>query len=229
METGLFPGYRGERKNLRMATPVILAYKVWHHIGNHIKQRNTHLYAIWDAFSGLGVDAVAAAKTLQTVVFATEKDPATYALLQQNITTHDPRGLVIARCADAFQNPFRCDLIYLDPPWEDAFHPSEPYDFFDRFQVLFAFMKPWARFLVIKTPLLIGPTEPPWPPAYAYRSKKYRIIFWLFDLQNHATGIHPFETIDEEDGGDEHEDGGPCGGQMTAQESFTRTLHNQPE
>ena len=217
METGLFPGYRGERRNLRMATPVVLAHKVWHHIGTCLSKRRIHLCAIWDAFAGLGVDAVVASKTLQTCVFATEKDRHTYTLLRDNIDRNQAN--VVARCADAFQGAFRVDLVYLDPPWGSAFCPTEAFDFFGKFQDLLVFMQSWGRFVVVKTPLILGPTRPPWKPVYAYRSEKYRIIVWLFDLSAlyQTRSVGPLEPIDKHNGTDEHGQGDPNIGQMTAE------------
>jgi len=217
METGLFPGYRGERRNLRMATPVVLAHKVWHHIGTWLNKRRVRLCATWDAFAGLGVDAVVASQTLQTCVFATEKDRHTYTLLCDNIRRHGAN--VVARYTDAFQDPFRVDLIYLDPPWEDTFCPTKPFDFFGKFRALLMFMQNWGRFVVIKTPLLLGPTKPPWDPVYAYRSEKYRIIVWLFDTSPlaDAGSVGPLESIDEQDGTNQHGQGDPHVGQMTAE------------
>lgn len=219
MENGLFPGYKGERKNLRMATPVLLAHKVWHHIGMQVKQLGVSLYSIWDAFGGIGIDSIVASKVLKTTVFVTEKDPPTYQLLQGNIVTQRAHG-VVSSLANSLSQPFQCDLIYLDPPWGNQFHPQYSFDFFLYFRRLMVFMRPWCRILVVKTPLLIGPTPPLWKPLYAYRSQKYRIIIWLWDTKsltlNHTRSIHPLESIDKEDGTNQHGQGHPDIRKVTA-------------
>ena len=162
------------------------------------------------------MDAVIASKTLQAIVFATEKDSRTYALLCDNIDRN--RANVIAWHTNALKSAFRVDLIYLDPPWGDDFRPTETFDFFDIFRDLLVFMQEWARFLVIKTPLLLGPTETPWDPIYAYHSEKYRIIVWLFDTSplSQARSIGPLESIDKHNGTNQHRQGNPDIGQMTA-------------
>lgn len=209
METGLFPGYLGERRNLRMATPVILAHKVWHRVNVYVMAAQTRLITVWDAFAGLGIDAVVASKILKTTVFATEVHERTYELLEQNI--HRQKANVIARRVDALQNAFQTDLVYLDPPWGDEFQPTREFDFFLHFRPLLEFMQQWARFIVVKTPILLGPTKPPQEPVYAYRSEKYRIIVWLFDTSPlyHTGGIEPSETVCEHDGANENRQGNP--------------------
>ena len=191
MECALFPGYRGERYNLRMATPVFLAHNVWNRVQAWMIEKQIRLCAVWDAFAGIGVDAVIASKILNVCVFATEKDTHTYALLSGNIAHH--RANVITRHADALKSTIRVDLIYLDPPWGKDFRPSEPYDFFSKFRDLLVFMEKWGRFIVIKTPILLGPTQPPWEYIYVYHSKKYRISVWLFDTRplHHTRAIRP--------------------------------------
>lgn len=216
METGLFPGYLGERRNLRMATPVVLASKVWHHIGAWLNKNRVHLCIIWDAFAGLGVDAVTASQILQTCVFATENDARTYELLCNNVRRKGAD--VMTQKIDAFQSAFQADLIYLDPPWEDDFSPTQDFDFFGKFRDLLMFMQKWGRFVVVKTPLLLGSTRPPWTPVYAYRSEKYRIIVWLFDVSTlpDTRSVGPLETVNEDDSADEDGQGNPNIGEMTA-------------
>lgn len=209
METGLFPGYVGERCNLRMATPVILSHKVWYRIRTHVIAAQTRLITVWDAFAGVGIDAIIASKILKTTVFATEVHGRTYELLEQNIRRQ--KANVIACRADALQNAFRTDLVYLDPPWGDEFYPTAEFDFFLKFRPLLEFMQQWARFIVIKTPILLGPTEPPWTPVYTYRSEKYRITIWLFDMSPlyHARAIGPSDTVCEYDSANKNGQGDP--------------------
>lgn len=221
METGLFPGYRGERPNLRMATPLILARKVWHNLRACLRKHR--FYVIWDAFAGIGIDAMAASHAFQVTVLATEKDQRTYQWLCHNLRGSQD---VIPYHGNAWTHPIEADLIFLDPPWGDAFQPTLPFDFFQEFRDLLLFMKEWAPFLVVKTPLLLGPTPPPWRPRYVYRSQKYRLQVWLFE---HARRVDPLETVHPQNDGCQNAEGAPRIGQVAAQESPAGTLNDQPE
>lgn len=228
IESALFPGFRGRRANFRMATPVVLAHKIWRQVEHALRDARISVYCAWDAFGGIGVDAIVAAQHLRTTVLVTETDRATYELLCDNITFHGCAERVLPRCADAFRSCVECDVLYLDPPWGDAFDKSEHFDFFQYFRALLGHFAGWCAALVVKTPLQCGPTRPPFRVLYVYRSQKFRLMVWIL-LPNHAAGVAPSQAVYGEHNAHEHGERNPSVGQVTTEQPFARALHDQPK
>jgi len=115
--------FRGTNRNLRCSTKPHVARAVWKRAWEEIaKRKRATVTTVWDAFAGIGVDTVEAARRFQRVL-ATECDPHTFRRLQGNVHAaglHSQQ--VLLRCANclvpgAGTSDFPIGLLYFDPPW----------------------------------------------------------------------------------------------------------------
>lgn len=194
-----------------------------------------------DVFGGIGIDAITASRALNIAVFVTERDSVTFQCLCRNIISQDA-SRVIADHRDGREQPFLTELVYLDPPWGNDYLPGRPFDFFGVFGELIQSEARWCRFLIVKTPFFLGATRAPWKPIYAYCSRKYRIIMWVFDVTSegnfhnslrlallHTGRVNPPKAVDEQHSAHDNKDGYPGVGEMTAQEPLAGALNDEPK
>jgi len=120
--------FRGTNRNLRCSTKPHVAQAVWKRAWDEIVEKRHHatVTTVWDAFAGIGVDTVEAARRFQRVL-ATECDPHTFRRLQGNVRAAGlhPRQAIL-RCANclvagAGTSDFPIGLLYFDPPWGNAY------------------------------------------------------------------------------------------------------------